>query len=50
MIKRRRRLNFVNVAAPSGGEDVPQWRRMRVALNSGKSGEKRRGIEAIVGT
>ena len=47
--KARGSLVVGSVAAPSGGDDVLQWRRVRVTLYPGKSGEKWRVIEAIVG-
>ena len=43
-------MNFGRVTAPHVGEYVPQWRWVRLPLIARKSGEKRRGIEAIVGT
>ena len=36
-------MNFGRVAAPYVGEYIPQWRRVRFPLISGKRGEKRKG-------
>ena len=43
-------MNFVSVASPRVGENIQQRRKMRVSLIPGTSGEKWRGIEAMVGT